>query len=1256
MSDSINAPSWLRYANRGAKRNLPISGDLVNALGFLEDMGVQMEVFSGGQVAKEEARAGKGQRTGSIRHDHGGAADVFFYKDGRKLDWSKPDDVPVFQEIVQRARGAGVTGFGAGQGYMQPGSMHIGYGNPGVWGADGSGDNAAQWLRDAYNRAPSSTNREPTRLTFSNPGPDQPQSKFTMGQPENSVSVMDVTRPMLPTTMKEDREAAQAREDAMPDVSLWQGVKDAVNTDWSLSAVWQDRPEAKPDPNFRLDQKLTEELTKGIPEQYWDRFADAQSLVHAEGMRTSLMKQLEAEQRLSSMGWGGVGLRVAAGVTDPLAWAAAAGISVASMGAGAPAAMAARFGKIGQVALTAAEGGAGAAVSEGIIYANKPTAESADLWWGVGTGMLLGGAFGALARNPATREEAQQLQQIGRNMQNGTALSPPGGSTTGAMQVNPREPLRMDTADIVRDAERPDVFHAGGARYDSAYSLKSSENDLTSMIGNVIVEDGARNKTGLTPIGASEVQALLHQRAEARWAASNQANWKQFKERNPEVSRDEFHRQVTAFVRDRDLMVEYDPAVKAQGSILRDILGTYAETAANPGLIDGRTLRPVRGFEGMTRNDFYVPRIFDLGSIQEHLTKFGHKTLSGLVARAMREVNDEISEELATKFASNYIRKLHSLSAGELQGMSRVFSGEDLDALKANLTRDTDLSEADIDAVVSHMKPGKKDGASRHGKSRMFYDENFGLMLPYSNGQPGAQFVRISDLFVNDADTLMRSYSRQMSGRIAMARMEIKNPKWQAGDMADEHFVKGITSDGEWQTLMDRVRDMGDQKGIQATTKEDIERLNWVYNAIVGKPTRNEGDRWSQFLRMVRDYNFIRVMGQVGFAQLSETMNTVSQLGLKASFTNVPSFRAMWRNAKTGMLDDALAREWEEMTGVGADWVRHATHRREDLFDNPLDAFNNPMLQKLDDGLQAGKRAVSAMSGMAPVNTALQRWTGRAIMNKFALMAQGKTTMNPRRLAALNLDQRRVDAIYENIRNHGTFKDGRLKSMNFSKWTDQEAVANFEFAAFRLSRSIIQENDIGQMAMWMSHPLARTFLQFRSFVLAAYTKQTLQGFNFRDVTTATAFITTSFAASMSYMMRTYANSVGRSDREEYLEKRLSLASIAAAGVQNGSWATLMPVAVDTVAARFREKGNPLFDARSTAMGADAIFGNPSADLAQSGLDALGVAGKQLHGKRFSQQDARVLARVLPFQNLNGVAQLLSTFISPLPEWSRGTGR
>lgn len=141
---------WLRYANQGATRNQPISPDLANALGsFLPNMGVTMEVFSGGQPAKGSG----GARVGSTRHDHGNAADVFFYQNGRRLDWANPQDVPIYQDIVRQARAAGVTGFGAGPGYMQPGAMHIGYGNPGVWGAGGRGSNAPGWLTEAYNGA-----------------------------------------------------------------------------------------------------------------------------------------------------------------------------------------------------------------------------------------------------------------------------------------------------------------------------------------------------------------------------------------------------------------------------------------------------------------------------------------------------------------------------------------------------------------------------------------------------------------------------------------------------------------------------------------------------------------------------------------------------------------------------------------------------------------------------------------------------------------------------------------------------------------------------------------------------------------------------------------------------------------------------------------------------------------------------------------------------------------------------------------------
>lgn len=137
--------SWLQYANYGV-RNKPISPRLEAALEkVLPGMGIKARIFSGGQEASGP------NRTGSHRHDNGGAADVLFYdQSGRKLDWANPKDRPIFQEIVARGKAAGITGFGAGDGYMKRGSMHLGFGAPAVWGRGGSGDTAPDWLREAY--------------------------------------------------------------------------------------------------------------------------------------------------------------------------------------------------------------------------------------------------------------------------------------------------------------------------------------------------------------------------------------------------------------------------------------------------------------------------------------------------------------------------------------------------------------------------------------------------------------------------------------------------------------------------------------------------------------------------------------------------------------------------------------------------------------------------------------------------------------------------------------------------------------------------------------------------------------------------------------------------------------------------------------------------------------------------------------------------------------------------------------------------
>jgi len=148
---------YIRYNNQGATRNLPLSEDLIKRLAYLESMGVTAEVFSGGQPGIDEG----GNRTGSVRHDHGNAADIRFHKDGKMLNWANPEDRPIFEEIVRTGKQQGITGFGAGPGYMGEGSMHVGMGEPVVWGAGGKSENAPKWLKDAYFGAPSPAANDP---------------------------------------------------------------------------------------------------------------------------------------------------------------------------------------------------------------------------------------------------------------------------------------------------------------------------------------------------------------------------------------------------------------------------------------------------------------------------------------------------------------------------------------------------------------------------------------------------------------------------------------------------------------------------------------------------------------------------------------------------------------------------------------------------------------------------------------------------------------------------------------------------------------------------------------------------------------------------------------------------------------------------------------------------------------------------------------------------------------------------------------
>ena len=123
-----------------------------------------IQIYSGGQPSQAEAGYKHGaDRTGSARHDHGWAADIRCFKDGRRLSCWNASNAEIRVVIVRALLKNGIHSIGIGKpdsGYMNGNihvdiatgrPMHSGKPIPRVcWGGGGASANTPAWLKNIY--------------------------------------------------------------------------------------------------------------------------------------------------------------------------------------------------------------------------------------------------------------------------------------------------------------------------------------------------------------------------------------------------------------------------------------------------------------------------------------------------------------------------------------------------------------------------------------------------------------------------------------------------------------------------------------------------------------------------------------------------------------------------------------------------------------------------------------------------------------------------------------------------------------------------------------------------------------------------------------------------------------------------------------------------------------------------------------------------------------------------------------------------
>ncbi|MFP4402612.1 MAG: hypothetical protein ACLFPL_05290 [Candidatus Nanoarchaeia archaeon] len=153
MSNSLREPTVsdvsfdrIKYVNQGAIRNKGLNPVLENILqASAEEVGVEVQIFSGGQCSNCR------RRTGSTRHNNGNAADInILDSNGRLIPLSDSK----FTDFMTVAVANGIKGAGAdGPGrYMGQYAMHLDVQSEAVWGHNGKSANAPPKVRRAVQK------------------------------------------------------------------------------------------------------------------------------------------------------------------------------------------------------------------------------------------------------------------------------------------------------------------------------------------------------------------------------------------------------------------------------------------------------------------------------------------------------------------------------------------------------------------------------------------------------------------------------------------------------------------------------------------------------------------------------------------------------------------------------------------------------------------------------------------------------------------------------------------------------------------------------------------------------------------------------------------------------------------------------------------------------------------------------------------------------------------------------------------------
>ncbi len=713
---------------------------------------------------------------------------------------------------------------------------------------------------------------------------------------------------------------------------------------------------------------------------------------------------------------------------------------------------------------------------------------------------------------------------------------------------------------------------------------------------------------------------------------------------------EEFGSEVSRYI--RGVEKDYPPEVVKAGEAMRKTLAKVVDYINNP-LLDeggskrGLTMQEIRDPEtgvvtlegGLDKNPNYLPRKHDVNKWNSLVQTYGRDAVEGWWARAHQAGREGVSDEQAARFGKWYVRTVEEAHANRTQDLlDNLLRGQDREALKASLMNNGGYSEAEAMKVIEDMFPTKATDTGRTMaslKHRNTINEKYTETWTTRDGQQ----VEVGlDHFVHtNAFDIVEPYLRRTAGSVAMAKhLDV----YKVGDI--DRLIAEVTEN---------------KLGNEFKSKADVQRyrdtLKFVFDRIQGLP-QEEFSKFNKSMEMWRNFNVIRLMGGAVWNQAAEMGNVLGSMGYKAVAQAIPEIKSLTRDIKTGKAPNEILEHLENtIGGAGADYIsRMEFGAKDDWVRNLGDTKMNRWLDSVDTGMRKMSKGVLDYTGMTPLMIQQKRVHAVALVNHFVNTANGKpsTFLTKDRLAWMGMDEAMTQRVMDNLKKYSKPTKGEFSEthkLDLNRWVkeDPEAHSAFMNAIHRESRRVIQENDLGSMIPLMGTTLGKTMFQFMNFSMHGWNKSLMFAANHRDWTTTSTMLHSSFLASLSYMGRTMAGSVGMdADKQrEYLDKRMAPGQIIANSFGRISQASLLPNLYDTLSPY------PMFSGMRTTSDLSSLASNPTYQ-AINGVISLKKIVRNATSDEYqtTERDIRTWGKLLPLNNIQPISTLLNAIANDYP--------